>query len=429
MKTKVLVFLIVLVFLASGALFANGGREAPEEPGMEAEMMEPVEIEIFQSKTTIADQFVALAREFEAANPDIKVSVDTVGGSADWQTILKSRFAADEGPDLFNIQGKGDYDVWKANIADLTGEPFLDEAVAAAKTGLNINGRQWGMPVNFEGYGYIYNKDIFAEAGITDPPTNFSELQATAMQLEDAGYTAWATGYGTWWVIALHLLNATFAQVDDPQAFMEGLTAGTVTMAGTGEFQDLKNLIDLTVEYGEDNPLATDHNQQVQLLANGQVAMIQQGVWKETALYAATPDLNIGLLPIAMNDDAKMNRVPLGVPWFFVVNSQSTPAEQEAAKKFMAFMFTSDTGKRYMVEEFGYIPAVKGVPSTGLGGVGQDILAFAADVRIVPWVFGQWPDGFAQQDAFMNLQAYVGGQQSWQETLEALDESWQDRSK
>lgn len=427
MRLKALMFSIALTLVFSGIIFANGGKEEMNTAGGAAEV-DMVEIEVFQSKTTIADQFEALAREFEAANPDIKVSVDTVGGSADWKTILKSRFTAEEGPTLFNIEGPAQYELWKENIADLTGESFLDGAVDAAKAPLNIGGRQWGMPVNFEGYGYIYNKDIFAEAGITDMPTNFSGLRAAAMKLENAGYTAWATGYGTWWVLGLHLLNATFAQLDDPQVFMEGLTAGTMTMAGTKEFQDLKNLIDLTVEYGEANPLATDHNQQVQLLANGDVAMIQQGVWKETALYAASPDLNIGLLPIAMNDDTKMNRVPLGVPWYFVVNSQATAAEQDAAKKFLDFMFASDTGKRYLVEEFGYIPAVKGVPSTGLGGVGKDILAFAADDRTIPWLFGQWPDGFAQQDAFNNLQAYIGGQQSWQDTLEALDEAWQDRA-
>jgi len=424
MRTRHGLLVLALILLIGGVSFATGGGEAAAD-----ESMEVVEIEVFQSKTTIAEQFEALAMEFEAANPDIKVTVETVGGSADWQTILKSRFTADEGPDIFNIEGPAQYDLWKSNIADLSGEAFLDGAVEAALAPLNIGGRQWGMPVNFEGYGYIYNKDIFADAGITDLPTNFSELADVAEQLDAAGYTAFATGYGTWWVIGLHLVNAAFAQQDDPQAFMEGLTAGTVTMAGNPIFQDLRGLIDLTVEYGEDNPLATDHNQQVQLLANGEVAMIQQGVWKETALYSANPDLNIGLLPIAISDDAKMNRVPLGVPWYFVVNSKSTPEEQDAAKAFLDFMFASETGKRYLVEEFGYIPAVKGVPSTGLGGVGKDILAFAGDDRTIPWVFGQWPDGFAQQDAFNNLQAYVGGQQSWQETLEALDEAWQDRSK
>ena len=135
------------------------------------------------------------------------------------------------------------------------------------------------------------------------------------------------------------------------------------------------------------------------------------------------------LLPLAINNDAKMDRVPVGVPWYFVVNAQATAAEQEAGKKFLDFMANSDVGRRYAVEEFGFIPAFKGVPGEGLGGVGQAILAFAEKNKTIPWVFGMWPDGFAQQDAFNNLQAYIAGKQSWAETLQALDESWQDRSK
>ena len=416
-----------LVFILAAAVFAFAGGES-EDAGGEGAGPDVVELDIMQSKTVIAEQFEAMAAEFEAANPNITVNVETIGGSADWQTILKSRFAAGEGPDVFNIEGPAQYELWSENIADLSGEAFTDEAVPSAMEPLNINGNQHGAPVNFEGYGYIYNKDIFEDAGITELPTTFSELEEVAQQLQAAGYTAFSTGYGTWWVVGLHLLNVAFAQQDDPEQFIADLTAGRASMADNEIFQDLQQLVDLTVEYGEDNPLATDHNQQVQMLANGDVAMIQQGVWKEVALYEAAPDLDIGLIPLLINDDQQMNRVPVGVPWYFVVNAQSSDAEQEAAREFINFMMVSDTGQRYAVEEFGYIPAYRGVSADGLGGVGRDILAYAEDDETIPWVFGQWPDGFAQQDAFNNLQAYVAGRQSWDETLEALDEAWQDRA-
>ena len=422
MERKKLLIVLVLVTALTGFAFATGQAEG----GGEAET---VELDIFQSKTVIAEQFEAMAAEFEEANPNVTVNVETVGGSADWQTILKSRFTADEGPDVYNIEGPAQYELWSENIADLSGEPFTEEAVASAMAPLNINGNQYGAPVNFEGYGYIYNKDIFEDAGIDELPTSFSELADVAQQLEDAGYTAFSTGYGTWWVIGLHMLNVAFAQQDDPAQFMEDLTNGDASMANNRVFQDLQQLVDLTVEYGEDNPLATDHNQQVQMLANGEVAMIQQGVWKEVALFEANPDLNIGLIPLLINDQAKMDWVPVGVPWYFVVNAQRSAAEQEVAKEFINFMMISDTGQRYAVEEFGYIPAYKGVSSEGLGGVGQGILAYAEQDKTIPWVFGQWPDGFAQQDAFNNLQAYVAGRQSWNETLQALDEAWRDRAE
>lgn len=425
MKGKKLSTILVLMIAVAAFAFSGGQSEGTSQ-GEEADV---VELEVVQSKTVIAEQFEELAAEFEESNPGISVSVETIGGSADWQTILKSRFAADEGPDVFNIEGPAQYDLWSENIADLSGQPFTEEAVASALEPLNVDGSQYGAPVNFEGYGYIYNKDIFAEAGIDAVPTTFSELADVAQQLEDAGYTAFATGYGTWWVIGLHMLNVAFAQQENPAEFMEDLTNGNASMAENEIFQDLQQLVDLTVQYGEGNPLATDHNQQVQMLANGDVAMIQQGVWKEVALLEANPDLNIGLIPLLINNDPQMNRVPVGVPWYFVVNAQSSEAQQEAAKEFINFMMISDTGQRYAVEEFGYIPAYKGVSTEGLGGIGKDILGYAEQNETIPWVFGQWPDGFAQQEAFSNLQAYVGERQSWDETLQALDEAWRDRAE
>ncbi len=425
MKQKKLLAVLVLVLAVAGFGFAAG--QADEAGGGTGP--EPVEIDVFQSKTVIAEQFESLAAEFEEANPNITVNVETVGGSADWQTILKSRFTADEGPVVYNIEGPADYELWSENIADLSGEAFTEEGVPSALAPLTIDGNAYGAPVNFEGYGYIYNKDMFEDAGIDEAPTSFSELEAAAQQLEDAGYTAFSTGYGTWWVLGFHMLNVAFAQQDDPQQFIQDLSSGDASMADNEIFQDLQQLVDLTVEYGEDNPLATDHNQQVQMLANGSVAMIQQGIWKEGSLLEANPDLNMGVVPLYINDDAKMDRIPVGVPWYFVVNEQASEAQQEAGKEFINFMMVSDTGQRYAVEEFGYIPAYQDVSAEGLGGVGQGILAYAGQDKTIPWTMGQWPDGFDQQDAFNNLQAYVDGQQSWDETLQALDDAWRDRAE
>lgn len=432
MERRKLILSLVLMVAVAALGFAGGQSEEAGEAGSGGEAsMEPemVELDIFQSKTVIADQFEALGEEFEAANPNVTVNVETVGGSADWQTILKSRFTADEGPDVYNIEGPSDFQLWQENIADLSGEPFTDQAVPSAIEPMTFDGNVYGAPLNFEGYGYIYNQDMFEDAGIEEAPTTFSELEEVAQQLEDAGYTAFSTGYGTWWVIGFHLLNVAFAQQDDPYQFMEDLTNGEASMAENEIFQDLQQLVDLTVEYGEDNPLATDHNQQTQMLANGDVAMIQQGIWKEGSLMEANPELNMGVVPILINDDPQMDRIPVGVPWYFVVNAQASEAEQEAGKEFLNFMMTSDTGLRYTVEEFGHIPAYQGASAEGLGGVGEGILAYTDQNKTIPWTMGQWPDGFDQQDAFNNMQAYVAGQQTWDETLQALDEAWRDRAE
>lgn len=425
MKGKNVLAILVVLFVSAGLLFAGGQQEGAEQEKEAAAKEEKVELHFFQFKPYLDEEYKSFADEFEQEYPNVTVNTETIGGGTQWQTILKSKFAADEGPDIFPVEGVGQYELWQEYIADLSGEPWIDNAVPFALEGLNIDGKQMGMPVNLEGYGYIYNKKIFEEAGVNELPTTLSELRATAKKIEEAGYTPFATGYSTWWVIGLHLVNVAFAQQDDPQGFIDALNAGEASMAENKLFQDLQNVVDLTVEYGEKNPLTTDHNKQVQMFANGQVAMIQQGVWKEMPIMEANAEAEIGLLPIPLNNSAKMDRVPVGVPFNFVVNKTSPEKVQTAAKNFLNFLVNTNTGQSYMTEKFGFIPAYKGVDPKGLHGVGKDILAYADQDKTIPWVFGKFPDGFANE-VTKNVQAYIADRQDWDTVLQNLDKKWQE---
>lgn len=335
---------VMLVLAVSLPVFAEGAQEEMAD--------DEVSLHFFQFKPYLDDLYKELAAEFEKEYPNVTVEVETIGGGTQWQTILKSKFAANEGPDIFPVEGPSQYELWSEYIADLSGEAMMKNVVPFAKEDLNINGKQMGLPVNLEGYGYIYNKDIFAEAGVDELPKNLSELESAAKKVKAAGYTPFATGYSTWWVIGLHLMNVAFAQQDDPHGFIEDLNNGSANMASNSRFQDLQDTIDLTVEYGEKNPLTTDHNMQVQLFANGKAAMIQQGVWKEVPIYEANPEANIGVLPIPLNNSSQMDRIPVGVPFYYVVNKTSSEAEQKAAKDFLNFHVNSEIGQRYLTEEF-----------------------------------------------------------------------------
>jgi raffinose/stachyose/melibiose transport system substrate-binding protein len=422
MKGKKILVLLTVALIAASMFTACKKQDGSQSSG------EMVELHVFQHKPYLDEAYKKLAQDFMAENSNVTVTTETIGGGTQWQTILKSKFAANEGPDIFIVEGKGQYELWQDFIADLSGEPWISNALPFTIVPMQIGGKQMGMPLNLEGYGYIYNKDIFEKAGVTSPPKNLSELRAACEKIKASGVTPFATGYATWWVMGLHLLNVAFAQQDNPQAFIDQLNAGSAKIADNQQFKDLENVIKLTLEFGEDNPLTTDHNKQVQMFANGEVAMIQQGVWKETPIFKASPNMNIGLLPVPINDDAKMDRIPVGVPFFFVVNKTASPETQQAAKDFLNFLGTTPTGRKYISEEFKFISAYKGGSSEGLGGVGKDILTYAGQEKTIPWVFGSFPDGFANE-AKDYIQAYIAGKQDWATTLTKFDEAWQKNKK
>ncbi len=55
--------------------------------------------------------------------------------------------------------------------------------VNAFKTFVTWNGHMWGAPIDGESTGLFYRKDLFRAAGITHPPTTWSQFQADAAKL------------------------------------------------------------------------------------------------------------------------------------------------------------------------------------------------------------------------------------------------------
>ncbi|MFT4415049.1 ABC transporter substrate-binding protein [Fredinandcohnia humi] len=421
-RILLLLTMVLVVGIFAACSSKDSSSSGSEDDGGEKEG-EKITLNLMQFKVEIADQLQAMIDEYEKEHPNIEIKLETVGGGADYGAALKAKFASGEEPDIFNNGGFKELELWKERLADLSNEPWVEHVLPIGKVPMtDTDGKLYGMPVNLEGYGFVYNKDLFEKAGITEPPKTFSELKAAAEKLEAAGITPFAAGYGEWWVVGQHLLNIPFAQQDDPVAFIEGLYAGTEKFVGNKHFEDFKNVLDLELKYANDNPLTTDYNTQVTLFASGETAMLQQGNWTENMIYEVNPEINMGFLPIAMTDDeASANRLPVGVPNNWVVNKNSEHLQE--AKDFLNWMVSSDTGKRYITEEFAFIPAFDNIEPTGLGDLGLSILEYSKDDKTVPWTWFRWPDG-ANMEKAAAIQEYAAGKIDYETLLTRFQETW-----
>ncbi|MFS0824611.1 ABC transporter substrate-binding protein [Bacillus sp. 1P02SD] len=424
MKRKLLLFTMVLFLTILGAC-SDKEKTSSEgtDKGKGGSDGETVTLNMMQFKVEIADQLQAMIDEYEKEHPNIKIKLETVGGGADYGAALKAKFASGDEPDIFNNGGFKELELWKERLADLSGEPWVEHVLPIGKVPMtDTDGKLYGMPVNLEGYGFVYNKDLFEKAGITEAPKTFSELKEAAEKLEAAGITPFSAGYGEWWVIGQHLLNIPFAQQDDPVKFIEGLYAGTEKIVGNQHFKDFKNVLDLELKYANDNPLTTDYNTQVTLFGSGETAMLQQGNWTENMIYEINPEINMGFLPIAMTDDeAAANRLPVGVPNNWVLNKNSKHLQE--AKDFLNWMVSSETGKRFITEEFAFIPAFDNIEPTGLGDLGLSILEYSKEEKTIPWTWFRWPDG-ANMEKAAAIQEYAAGKINYDELLTRFQETW-----
>jgi raffinose/stachyose/melibiose transport system substrate-binding protein len=256
---RLLMLLLTLTLVAGIFAGCSSNNSSGDDKGNSGDQ---VTLNFFQFKVEIADQLAEMIKEFEAEHPNIKIKLETVGGGADYGAALKAKFASGEEPDIFNNGGFKELELWKEKLADLSEEPWAEHVLPIGKVPMTDpeDGKLYGMPVNLEGYGFIYNKDLFEEAGITEPPTTISELKDASEKLKAKDITPFSAGYGEWWVIGQHLLNIPFAQQEDPEAFIAGLYDGSEKIVGNEEFKKFKEVLDTEIKFGNSNPLTTDYN-------------------------------------------------------------------------------------------------------------------------------------------------------------------------
>ncbi|TNJ66675.1 extracellular solute-binding protein [Paenibacillus hemerocallicola] len=418
---------LLLSVIAAGC----GKKEGTSGAGGGNASGQNVTIKMFQFKVEIAEQLAKLAKEYEKENPGVKIQIDTVGGGADYGAALKAKFSSGDKPDIFNNGGFTDLDLWLEHLEDLSDQPWVKDLVEASKEPMTKNGKLYGQPLNLEGYGFIYNKELFAQAGITELPKTLTQLEEAAKKLQAKNITPFVNGYGEWWVLGNHFVNLPFAYQSNPNTFIDGLNKGTAKIAGNETFNNWVKLFDLQLKYGNANPLQTDYNTQVTTFATGKAAMTQQGNWTQVQLTKTNPNLKIGFLPMPISDDAAAgDKLPVGVPNNWVINKNS--AVKDEAKKFLNWMVTSDVGKKYITQEFKFIPAFKTITAdeATLGPLAADIMKYVKDNKTLSWNWFKFSGGEASSKKFADaMQAYVAKKTTKEQMFDEFQKTWDSLKK
>lgn len=386
-----------------------------------------ITLEVLNPKVEISVEFEQMVKEYEKENPNVNLEILTVGGGANYLDELKARFAAGKGPDIFPNGGYEEAKAWSRYLEDLSDQPWVKYAYDEALQPMTMDGKIYGMPINYEGYGFIYNKDLFAKAGINTLPTTFTELKKAAEKLQAIGITPFAVGYSDSWFFVL-MLNIAIAQQDDPDAFIQGLNDGTQTFRGNKEFEEFIQMLDLTVQYGNEDFLTIDYNSEVELFASGRTAILKQGNWVQSKIDQITPNMNIGFLPMSINDGARNDALPIGVSNNWAVNKESSPENKKEAKKFLNWMVSSEVGKKFMKEQFHFISAFENIETDRSGALVGDLMRYVDENKTLSWNWFKLPPRVREEFGTL-IQAYVGDQFNRDQLLQELQKSWGNTEK
>lgn len=438
---KTLALLLVMV-LAIGLFAACGGStgadastpategDAPEAPS--ADDASPAEdtptgdvqsFVLYNNKIEIVDAINAMAAAYNASNESVRMTVDTTG-SDEYATALKTRFAGGEEADIFVITGAEQMNLWLEYMENLNDQPWVSDMVDIAKPDITHEGSVYGFPVGIEGYGYMYNKDLFAAAGIEAAPTTLEELSAAVEALKASGIESpFVNTFGEWYQSGMFYFSAALAQQEDPYAFIQGLNDGTETIVGNEAFIGLAKMI--AIDYaGCESPLNTDFSAQVAKFAGGQAAIATGGTWNQPTINDSNSGMNIGLMPMPfMADSADNDVLYAGVTNYWAVNANSSA--KEAAKDFLNWLVSDPEGQRCLTTGIVNIPAFKSVPvdNEAIGPLGQSLAEYLAAGKTLGIYNSRYP--FSATEAFGTIiQKYAAGQIDQDQFLQELQDAW-----
>ncbi|TCZ76567.1 extracellular solute-binding protein [Paenibacillus albiflavus] len=415
--------------LVLGSLAGCGSKTGTENTASPAPGGQTV-IDIYQFKVEFKDQFEAVAKAYEKANPNVKINISTVGGGDDYGASLKAKFASGAEPAIFNVGGPQDVADWKNKLADLSDTEAAKKALSGSLTGVTVDNKTYGLPFSQEGYGLLYNKEVFKKAGI-DPATITSydalvkAVETLDAKKKDIGIEApFAFAAKETWITGLHLSNPFFAAEFDNDI-------NKVYQAKEIEFKyqdQLKKMIDLQQKYSVQPTVSLDYSRQVEeLFSQGKVAITQQGNWVYNAIADIDKDFadnNVGLLPIPVQG-VKEDVVPVGIPMYWAVNESKDDATKKASKDFLDWLYTSDEGKRAVLEDFKFVPAYDGYDTAKIADpISREVYRFAQEGKTSSWVFMGYPSAWGMDKLGADIQQYISGKLPWDQLVKNAKDTW-----
>jgi raffinose/stachyose/melibiose transport system substrate-binding protein len=395
---------------------ASASGSAPASAPASAEKLK--KITIFQSKVEIAQPLEDLAKKYTQETGN---QVEVWGSAGDaYLTQLQAKLTSNQGPSIFSIGPGPEAAKFKSYFYDLSNEPYVKNI--APNMDLKEDGKTVGVPYGVEGYGLVYNKSLVDPKNVTD----LASFTKTLQDLKAKGKNGLSLSQEAYFLIG-HIINTPFALQPDPQAFIDKLNKGQVKMADTKEFQEFGQFMD-AIKANTINPMQVKYDSQMGDFATGKTAMVHQGNWS----YGMFKDygklgFDIGMMPFPL---AGNNKLAVGVASNWVINGKADPDEIKAASAFLNWLFTSDSGKNAIVNDFKFIPAMTNIEAANLDPLSKTVYDAAKSGQTIPWATNYFPQGIIINDLTPVAQEYfLKKDMTGQQFLQKLDAAWAKASK
>lgn len=327
------------------ALTFTGCSSAPEETGSG-----PTTISFWNSFT--ADDRPAveeLVKRYNASQSDVIVELNIMPGDVMGQKLLPA-FQSGTGPtivalDPAQVAGFADKKIIQP-VDDLYNDGLLDPTTlpAAQIAGTTWDGARYGVPMSAATAMLYYNRELLAEAGITEPAGTFEELAEQAVTL-----TKYTEGQDTTnqygFVVADHAAVPVWA------SFLWSWGGGVVAEDGASSLFGSTESI-AAAEYWVDlitekhiSPVGLSGVDAGAIFQAGRAAFIIEGPWASAGYREAGIDFGVTTVP---GGPEAQSSVAVGAA--MTVSSDATDAERDAAFDFMTYWNSIDSQTYWSIQ-------------------------------------------------------------------------------
>lgn len=339
---------IVLGILLIGARCGGGDRGG-------GTTTEPLTLRIWRVFDTPAT-FSTIIERYQELHPNVTIEIETKNYPT-YELEVANAIAAGNGPDIWMIRN----DWLPKHVGKLQAMPkgllgpdnlkvIKDRYPDVVATEATSNGAVYGIPLAIDTLALYYNKDHFREAGLTQPPTTWSEFVTAVQKLtqfegEDRKVIKRAgAAIGTAKNInrAVDLLEVLMLQNHTPMINEEhtaSLMNGAIEKSGGGTTYPGTSALEFYTGFADPKKAAYTWNNDlpnsIDAFASGKVSMIFSYAYLQRTLLQKNPTLNYGVAPLPQVDNTP-NPVDFPTYWLEVVSR--TTKHSAAAWEFIRFL-------------------------------------------------------------------------------------------
>ena len=153
------------------------------------------------------DALTGLQKDFEAANPDVKIKFtyvpfgELVSRTLQMAAVHKPpAISAVDNPDVLRVAKAG---ILKDISAEVSKLPLWSDIYPGPKAAVSDGSKVYGVPIGSNSLALYYNKKLLADGGVTTPPETWEQLTDTAAKTTKSpvygiAFSATNTEEATW---------------------------------------------------------------------------------------------------------------------------------------------------------------------------------------------------------------------------------------